>query len=219
MPIKDLPYNQRPREKAFTHGLKSLTDIELLALFIRSGGKDNVLTVAFKLLSKFKSLHNIGTANINELSTIKEIGMVKAIELKALHEYYSRVKYEQEHIQKIEKVEDVINIALKQIDNFLNEHFIIVLLDNSKKVLSIKTMYRGTKHAVQIEPKEIVAEALKIGAHEVFCFHNHPSDDLIPSPADILITKRIKNYLDIFEIKLLGHYVVNKNSEFLKITI
>ena len=219
MPIRDLPSHQRPREKALTLGLKNLTDIELLALFIRVGGKGSVLSVAFKLMSKFKSLHNIGNADISELSSIKGIGKVKALELKALFEYHSRVTYEQEHVQTITKVQDVINIALKQIDNFLNEHFIIIILDNSNKILSIKTMYRGTKHSVQVEPREVAGEALKGGAHKIYCFHNHPSDDIIPSQADILVTKRLNNYLDIFDIKLAGHYVINKNSEYLKIEI
>ncbi|MCK5945946.1 MAG: DNA repair protein RadC [Mycoplasmataceae bacterium] len=219
MPIRDIPLEQRPREKASLFGFESLSDIELLAIFIRTGGKESVLSVSYNLISKFGSLNMLSNSSIKELMKVKGIGKVKAIEIKALEEFSKRISNNFNIKTKIKTIDDVVLNSLKHFGDFRQEHFVILSLDRLNNVISWKQLYKGTTSSVLIEPREIVSLLIKEEAEKFFCLHNHPSGNVNPSRADIMLTKRIENHVNLFNIELSGHIIINSEGDFQKIDI
>lgn len=209
MPIKNLPLHLRPREKALEVGIEKLSDIELLALFLRSGTKNfDVLNLSKSLLEKFTSLYLISKASIQDIKQTKGIGKIKSLELSAIFEIAKRIN--QEQILSIKTNDQAAKIATQKIGSSSQEVFLIILLDKSQNLLFQKELFVGQEDMVQIEPKAIIQYALKYESKKFYCFHNHPSGDHRPSGADKLFTKRLKYYCDLFDIKLLGHIVVSE---------
>lgn len=209
MPIKNLPLHLRPREKALEVGIDKLSDIELLAIFLRSGTKDlDVLSLSKLLFEKLQSLTSISKASINDITQIKGIGKIKSLELLAIFEVARRIN--QEKVSYIKNHDQAANIASHKISASNQEVFLLLLLDTQNKLIFQKELFVGQKDLVQIDPKAIISHALKYESRKFYCFHNHPSGDHRPSDADKLFTKRLKYYCDLFDITLLGHIVVSE---------
>ena len=219
MPIKDMPLEERPREKASLYGLEHLSDAELLAIFVRSGGNESVLSLSSKLISEFGSLKKLSESNLNDLMKIKGIGKVKALELKALSEFSKRISQRENVLSKINTDEEAVLNFPSRFSEFKREQFIILSLDRTNKIVSWKQLYKGTESSVEVEPREVVSILIKEGASKFYCFHNHPSGNVEASDADIFLTKRIENHAAIFNIELLGHIVINENRDYKRIII
>lgn len=217
MHFKKLPLNLKPREKAKIYGINELTDIELLAIFIRSGtSKSDVLELSKNIIAKFGSLQNIKHSTFSELSNIYGIGSVKALEILSLIEFSKRLK--SLNIQKLIYDQDAANIALEMIEKNNKESFVIILLDIKNNVIHKEVLYKGTNSEVNIDPKDIISIALRKNSNKFYCIHNHPSGDKRPSDADILITRRLKHYCNLFSIKMLGHLIIDEKGRFNKVS-
>ncbi len=217
MPIKDLPLQMNPREKVLLEGMESLTDIELLALFIRSGSrKEDVLALAKRVIKKYGSLSLLKFATISELQSIEGIGPVKAIELKGLFEFAERLK-QIDKFDKIENIKQARQFAIKYMALKNNEEFFVIFLNEYNEVIRFKLLYRGTQNNVNVDPKDIISLALKVDANKFYCFHNHPSGVVTPSSADKLMTKRLHNYSDLFGICMVAHIIINSKGDYLSI--
>lgn len=209
MPIKNLPLHLRPREKALEQGIDKLSDIELLALFLRNGTQDqDVLSISKKLFELFGSLHYISQITSIDLQKIKGIGKIKSLELLAIFELTRRIKIQNQ--TKIDSWEIAANLSSSQIKHLKHETFLIYLLDSRKNLIFQKELFVGQDDNVHIQPKSIISYALKYESKKFYCIHNHPSGDHQPSDADKLFTKRLKYYCDLFGITLLGHIVVSE---------
>lgn len=216
MHFSSFPLNLKPREKAEQNGIKSLTDVELLAIFLRNGSsKGDVLDLSKKIITKYGSLKNLRYSSLKEFKTIHGIGDVKALELLALFEFSSRINNEES--ETILDISDATKIAYKFIGEHPYESFFIVLLDKKNKIIYKEVLYRGTSIDVSIDPKEVISLALKKEATKFYCFHNHPSGDLSASKADQLITIRLQHYSNLFAINMVAHVIINKNKEFRQI--
>ena len=199
------------------YGVKKLTDIELLAIFLRSGSKkEDVLTLSKRIIAKYGNLNNLKYISIKEYMDIPGIGGVKSIELISLFEFSNRINARE--LEVISSVKDASSIAFSLIGNDLFESFLVIFLDRRNKIIYKEILYRGTENELIIEPKEVIALALKKNASKFYCFHNHPSGDLSASNADRLITNRLLHYSNLFSIKLLAHVIINKNRGFKSIT-
>lgn len=213
MHIKNLPSHLRPREKALREGIESLSDVELLALFLRHGTKDiDVIDLSKNIIKSFGGLKFLNHVSFHDLTKIKGLGKVKALELKALFEFSKRSSTTQ--ILKIKDHRDATQIAFKQIAHKKNENFLLVLLSFSNVVISSQILYQGTEDKIDIDPKDIISEVLKRGGKKFYCFHNHPSGDTQPSNADKLMTKRLQYYCDLFNIKMIAHIVINEKGDY-----
>ena len=201
---------QKPREKMLQSGIESLTDVELLALFLRTGirGK-NVLTVAREMLSHFNSLYSLLSADFDEFKGIPGVGLAKYAQLRGIGElarrsYNSRIA-EEGSLLSPEQTREFLQSELTGEER---EIFMIILMDNQNRIIKHCRLFTGTITHVEVHPREIVREALKVNAAAVILAHNHPSGNAEPSKADKLITERVIKCCQFMDIRVLDHLVI-----------
>ena len=213
MKIKDVPISERPYEKLEMYGAEKLSNSELLAIIIKTGSKqESVISLAQKVLNLIgnqKSLRALQEISIEEFMSIKGIGKVKAIQLKAVCELAKRMGQPLNSNKiVIRSPQDVADLLMEEMRYEKKEEARVVIL-NIKNVVQkiIKIAQGGTNFAV-IEPKEVLADAIKMGAPKIILLHNHPSGDSTPSKADFEVTDRIYECAEIMGIQLLDHIVI-----------
>ena len=213
--IYDLPKDERPRERLVKFGEQALSAQELLQLILGRGiAGESVAITAQKLLSHFGSLQKLSEASIEELSSIKGIGLAKAAQIKAAFEISRRLStqapsYKSKELADPEKVYLLIKSKLK---NYHKEHFYIIALDSRNH--SIAEVSVGSLNESIVHPREVFAEAIKNRAASVIFVHNHPSGDPEPSEDDLEITKRLVESGKILGIEVVDHIIVAKDSFF-----
>ena len=211
--IKELPNQEKPREKAFKYGLRSLSTIELLALIIRHGtsGKSS-LDLSEEIISLAGGLKGLGKCSIKELCGIKGISNVKALELLVPFEIARRASQEEVYESIcLDNPEKIANWLKREIGNESREHFLVVFLDNSFHIINYKCLFIGTSNASLVYPRDILKEALLLGSTQLILAHNHPSGTLTPSEADIKITKRIIEAAGLMDITVIDHIIVTSD--------
>jgi len=213
--IHDLPKDERPRERLVKFGEQALSAQELLQLILGQGAPgESVAITAQNLLTQFGSLQKLSEASIEELSSIKGIGLAKATQIKAAFEIGRRLStqtpsYKSKELKDAEKVYRLIKSKLK---DYHKEHFYIIAL-NSRNY-SIAEVSVGSLNSSIVHPREVFAEAIKSKAASVIFAHNHPSDDPEPSEDDIGLTKRLVESGKILGIEVIDHIIVGKNDFF-----
>ena len=213
--IHDLPKDERPRERLVKFGEQALSAQELLQLILGRGvAGESVAITAQKLLSHFGSLQKLSEASIEELSSIKGIGLAKAAQIRAAFEIGRRLStqapsYKSKELTDPEKVYRLIKSKLR---DYHKEHFYIIAL-NSRNY-SIAEVSVGSLNASIVHPREVFAEAIKNKAASVVFAHNHPSGDPEPSEDDLLITKRLVESGKILDIEVDDHIIVAKDKFF-----
>jgi DNA repair protein RadC len=215
MRITDWPIEDRPREKLLLKGEKTLTDAELLAIFIKTGmhGK-TALDIAKELLQEFGSLKNL----FNPLSPLIKkpgIGKAKYATLKAAIELGKR--YREEHIsigEVLNNSRSVQAFLMSHLSDYANEVFACVFMDNHFRLLRFEELFHGTIHSAQIYPREIVRRGLLLNAAKVILAHNHPSGLPAPSAADRKVTELIIQALSLVDIEVTDHIIVGNHQCF-----
>jgi len=180
--IKELPISERPYEKLELYGAEMLSNSELLAIIIKTGTKDeNSITIAQNVLNlnneeNTNDLRFLCNISIEELTKIKGIGKVKAIELKAIGELTKRISKPINKKQiKIKTAEDVASLVMNELRYEKREMAKVIILNNKNFVMRIMNVSMGGTNFACISPKEILAEAIKMGAPKIILVHNHPS--------------------------------------------
>lgn len=209
--IKNLPESERPYEKLELYGEKMLSNSELLAIIIKNGTKGyTAIDVAQLILKKINNnLKDLQNITLEEFHEIQGIGKVKAIQLKAMCELIKRMSRPINDTKvQIKNTRDIAMFLMDDLRYEKREIVKIVLLNNKNIILKcIDVSYGGTSYAC-IEPKDILVEAIKIGAPKIIMAHNHPSGDPEPSFADFEITNKIEKAAKIIGIELLDHIVI-----------
>ena len=217
--MKELPISERPYEKLELYGAERLTNAELLAIIIKSGTKEETaVQLAQKILNLNASSGNqdclLEIANIGmaELTNIKGIGKVKAIQILTVIELAKRMN-QPIHTQqiKINSTADIANLLMNELKNEKREVVKLILLNTKNVILKIKDITYGGANFAHLEPKELLVEALKIQAPKMIVVHNHPSGDTRPSKADYAITDRIYDACNVMGIELLDHIIIGKD--------
>jgi DNA repair protein RadC len=213
--IHDLPKDERPRERLVKFGEQALSAQELLQLILGRGvAGESVAVTAQKLLAQFGSLQKLAEASIEELSSIKGIGLAKAAQIKAAFEISRRLStqvpsYKSKELTDPEKVYRLIKSKLK---DYHKEHFYIIALNSRGH--SITEVSVGSLNASIVHPREVFSEAIKNKAASVIFAHNHPSGDPEPSEDDLLLTKKLVESGKILGIEVFDHIIVAKDSFF-----
>ena len=213
--IHDLPADERPRERLVKFGEQALSAQELLQLILGRGvAGESVAVTAQKLLTQFGSLQKLSEASIEELSSIKGIGLAKAGQIKAAFEIGRRLStqiapYKSKELTSPEAVAKLIKSKIK---NYNKEHFYLISLNSRNH--SIGEVSIGTLNANLVHPREVFGEAIKSNAASVILVHNHPSGDAEPSEDDLTITKRIIEAGKIMGIDVLDHIIITKSKVF-----
>jgi len=213
--IHDLPKDERPRERLVKFGEQALSAQELLQLILGRGvAGESVAITAQKLLSHFGSLQKLSEASIEELSSIKGIGLAKAAQIRAAFEIGRRLStqapsYKGKKLTDPEKVYRLIKSKLK---DYHKEHFYIIALNSRNH--SIAEVSVGSLNESVVHPREVFAEAIKNKAASVVFAHNHPSGDPEPSEDDLLLTKKLVESGKILGIEVFDHIIVVKDDFF-----
>jgi len=213
--IHDLPKDERPRERLVKFGEQALSAQELLQLILGRGvAGESVAVTAQKLLAQFGSLQKLAEASIEELSSIKGIGLAKSAQIKAAFEISRRLStqapsYKSKELTDPEKVYRLIKSKLK---DYHKEHFYIIALNSRGH--SIAEVSVGSLNASVVHPREVFTEAIKNKAASVVFAHNHPSGDPEPSEDDLLLTKKLVESGKILGIEVFDHIIVVKDGFF-----
>lgn len=209
--IKELPITERPYEKLELYGEKVLSNAELLAIIIKNGTKDfTAIDIANKILNKIdNNLRDLQDISLDEFKEIQGIGKVKAIQMKAICELTKRISRPIDYAKiKIKNTKDIAKIFIDELKYEKREIVKLILLNTKNIILKIIDISFGGTSSAIVEPKEVLAEAIKIGAPKIILIHNHPSGDPEPSLADFEITSRLDKSAKILGIELLDHIVI-----------
>jgi len=210
MAITDWPEGERPREKLLKRGAASLSDAELLAIFLRTGvtGKSAV-DLARELLTRFGSLTQLFASGEKEFCAIHGMGQAKYVQLQAVIEMSRRALKEEmqrgDALNSPRAVSDYLQLLLgaKQ-----QEVFMVLFLDTQHRVIASEELFHGTLSQASVYPREVVKRALAHNAAAVILAHNHPSGVAEPSQSDRMLTDALKQALDLVEVRVLDHFVV-----------
>ena len=212
--VRDMPREERPRERLQALGAEALSAQELLAIVISRGvaGKP-VTAIAQELISRFGSINGVSEATIEELARIKGLGSAKAAQLKACFELANRKELTSEKQDyTITSPESVLKLVRSKIRDKAKEHFLLITLNTRNKVTSITNVSVGTLNASLVHPREVFRDAIRQSASSIVLAHNHPSGDETPSEEDLKITKRLIEAGKIIGIEVLDHIIIGKDS-------
>ena len=217
MKFKNLPDEEKPRERLYLYGAGVLSNEELVMILLKTGTrKFSVKELAFELLSQSGGVRNLKNMTYQKLIQIEGIGQVKAIEILALIELSKR-------IQEKVTLPDILNCASPSNiigyfhDLFIDkkqEEFYVLYLDNKKKYLDKKKLFVGSINYSIAHPREIFKNAYLISASFIICIHNHPSGDPTPSKEDINLTKNLNEIGNMHAIYLVDHLIIGKDCYF-----
>jgi len=214
MSIKSWNEQEQPRLKLLKQGPHSLSDAELIALFLQVGVKgQSALDLARILLLQFNGLRGLLNASIEQFSAIHGLGLAKFAQLQAALELGRR------HLEANLKQQDVL-LNTAATTRFLqaklrdkpNEIFAAIFLTSQNHVISYEELAQGTINGATVYPRKIIARALHHNAASVIFAHNHPSGSAEPSSADINLTKVLKKALNLIEINVFDHFIIGANA-------
>lgn len=217
MLIKDIPEKERPRERLIEYGASSLSNEELLAIILKTGTKGNsAKDLGILILKKIGGIENLKDINIHTLNGIKGLGFVKKCELLVLIELGKRMylkdtlKMEKKylHPEFIYQDNKYLFYGLKQ------EYFYVCYLDTKKNLIERKLLFMGTIDRSLIHPREVFKNAYLCSASSFICLHNHPTGDVMPSHADMEITKTLIEIGRIQGINLIDHIIISDGNYF-----
>jgi DNA repair protein RadC len=215
MKIKDLPEEERPRERLINYGVEAISNEELIAIILKTGTKNkSVKLLASEVLSKINSLNNLDKITINTFKDIKGLGIVKTIELMASIELGKRIFLRKENNKKINynNPDIIYEENLYLFKNKKQEYFYVLYLDNKNNLIERKLLFMGTINRSIVHPREIFKEAYLTSASKIICMHNHPSGDTTPSMEDIRLTKSLIEIGKLQGIELMDHLIIGDDN-------
>lgn len=213
--FKNIPDEEKPRERLVLYGSNNLSTEELLMILLKTGTRNfSVKEVACQLLQEVGGIDNLKNVTLNKLQNIKGIGKVKAIEIMAAIELGKRMNIEVSINQMIKCTNPItiINYFNCLFKDKQQEEFYVIYLNNKKKYLDKKRLFIGSINSSIAHPREIFKNAYLLSASFIICIHNHPSGDATPSREDIEITKRLKEIGYIHAIELIDHIIIGRDS-------
>ncbi|MBU2755819.1 DNA repair protein RadC [Acidithiobacillus sp. CV18-2] len=210
MAIRDWPTDERPRERLLAKGAESLSDAELLAIFLRVGvrGKSAV-ELARDLLQRFGGLRGLLTAPQESFCAEHGLGTAKFAQLQAVLEMARRHLAESwqrgEALESPRRVTEYLRASLR---DRAREVFAVLFLDQRHRVLRFEEMFQGTIDSASVHIREVAKRALELNAAALIVAHNHPSGVAEPSTADRQLTRRLEDALRLLDLRLLDHFIV-----------
>jgi len=212
MKIKDLPEQNRPRERFLKYGPETLSDSELFAIILRTGTLDeNVIDMSNRLIAEY-GLDNLFECSLKELQKIKGIGPGKAMQVLAMSELGKRYSQSKNQIKHIKSAKDVFDLFHEKLKEEKQENFFILMLNNKNYVIGEELITRGTLDLSIAHPREIFKPAIKNSAAKIILIHNHPSGDPFPSGQDLGITNKLKEVGEMLDIALIDHIIIGRES-------
>ncbi len=213
MAIKDWPAAERPREKLLHHGPAHLSDAELLAIFLRVGMKGkSAIDLAREILLHFGSLKALLGAKLEDFADVSGFGPAKFVQLQASLEMSKRYFHDEMRESRfIDSPAASKQFVLHALGHRQHETFACLYMDNQHAILRFEELFQGTIDGASVYPREVVKRVLHLGAAAVVFCHNHPSGSTEPSQADRVLTNRLKQALELIDVRVLDHLIVAGN--------
>ena len=210
--IKHWPVQERPRERLILQGAPSLSDAELLAIFLRSGSKQHsAVELSRLLLQHFGGLNPIFDASFADLNQFHGMGESKYAQLMAVKELGRR--YLAQHLtqQKIElsNSKALLDFLTFELLGEQQEVFAVLCLDAHLRKISFKKLFYGSINSCEISINQLLRHSLNQQASSLVIAHNHPLGKAQPSNADITLTQRINTACQLLEIRLIDHCIIS----------
>lgn len=209
--VKELPLDDRPREKLLMRGAQNLSDAELVAILLRTGKKGNsVIEIARELIQTEGNLAMLATKSVDSLQKVSGIGKDKAATLAAAFELSRRILSQSKWFsdQKVTSPQDIADIFIPLLRDDNKERFIVVCLNSSNKIIKHETISIGNLNSSVVHPREIFKVAIDNSSASIILIHNHPSGNPEPSNEDISITKKIVESGKILDIPVFDHLII-----------
>ena len=215
MRIKDLPCGLRPRERLLTLGANALSEIDLIAILLRTGSKGtSALRLAENLLGHFGSLRALAEADLAEMRQIKGIGQDKAIALKSAFSLANRMVRElRPEAPLIDSPNQVAELLREELRGHAVELCYVVLLNTRNRLIRLEQISQGTIDTTLIHPREVFRLAILHQASSIVVAHNHPSGDPTPSESDIRVTRDLVRSGKLLRIELVDHIILGRTNE------
>ncbi|MCK4647432.1 DNA repair protein RadC [Candidatus Pacearchaeota archaeon] len=211
MRIKDMPDNNRPRERFLKHGPETLSDAELFAIILRTGTiQENVIDMSNRLIAEY-GLDKLFECSLKELQKIKGIGPSKAMQILSMAELgkrYNQLK-NSNNSKKISCAEDVFNYFHEKLKDEKQENFIILLLNHMNNIIGEELIAKGNLNSAITNPRDIFKPVIKNSSSRIILVHNHPSGNVRPSKEDIKLTERLVEAGKLLGIDVLDHIIIS----------
>jgi DNA repair protein RadC len=212
--IREMPQDDRPREKLIARGASSLNDSELIAILLRTGLPGaNAIEVAAKLLKRYKSLNGLSRCTVDEIADNPGIGPAKAVQLVAAFGLGQRLANERLSRQKLDSPELVHDLVSAEMRTLHKESLRVILLDTRYHLLRMEEVSLGSVNESIAHPRDVFRPAVISSAYAVIVVHNHPSGDPSPSQSDHSLTRRLAEAAELLQIKLLDHIIIGAPAE------
>lgn len=200
----------KPREKMFLQGEKSLSNAELLAIILRTGNKNkNVIELANYIINKdSQGIRYLKDISIEELCKIDGIGLSKAAQIKAALELGVRVSSYKPQKYQVKNPWDIYKYYMESLRYLKKEIFKVILLNTKNEIITNIDVSIGTLNSSLVHPREVFIEAIKRSANKIILMHNHPSGSVEPSNEDKKITKRLISCGELIGIEVIDHIII-----------
>jgi DNA repair protein RadC len=213
--IREMPPEERPRERLVAHGAEALRNAELIAILLRTGMKGlSAVHIAEQLLQKFGTLENLARASLDDIRKVKGIGRDKAIALKSAFTLAQRmareITGEAPMLDTPERIADYLREANRL---FLVETFQAVMLNTRRRLIRVEQLSQGTLDTILVHSREVFRAAIAANASALVIVHNHPSGDPTPSESDIKATRDLIRAGQLLKIEVLDHVILGRATE------
>ncbi|MEG0371264.1 MAG: DNA repair protein RadC [Clostridium sp.] len=208
--IKEIPREDRPRERLLKYGAEVLSNSELLAVIIGKGTRNqNAITLAQNILGSNEGLKFLCTSSVQELLNINGIGNAKVAIIKASIELGRRMRsFRTDEKIVITSPKNAADLLIEDMRYLKKEHFRVMFLNTKNQVIDVSDLSIGTLNSSIVHPREVFYDAIKKVANSIVICHNHPSGDPTPSKEDINVTSRLREVGKLIGIELLDHIII-----------
>ena len=214
--VREMPTEERPRERLAAYGPRHLSNTELIAILLRTGSAgENVISQSSRLLSRFGGLRGLGKATFSELCAEKGLSEAKTCQILAALELGRRfVSLAPEERAVISCPEDVVNLLAAEMSTLEQEHLRVLFLNTRNEVTGVEEIYIGNVNSSVVRPAEVFRPGIRANATSIIAVHNHPSGDPTPSGADVSITRDLVEAGNLLGMELLDHVVIGSGSRY-----
>ncbi|HEX7057899.1 MAG TPA: DNA repair protein RadC [Bacilli bacterium] len=208
--LRDVPIEERPRERMLQFGAQALSNAELLAILLRTGTySESAVTLANRILMEAGGLRNLVEMSPDQLVSIKGVGTAKAVQVKASIELGRRLaRTVRNDMVAVRSPHDVAQFIMEDLRYLQQEHFICLFLNTKNHIIGQETLSIGSLNSTIVHPREVFRAAIKRSSASIICAHNHPSGDPTPSQEDIRLTKRLMEAGELIGIDVLDHLII-----------
>ncbi len=211
--LRDIPKEERPRERMLQYGASAVSNAELIAILIRTGTiSESAVNLAQRVLKEAGGLRKLVNLSTEQLVEIKGIGYAKALQLQAGIELGRRLaQSELDPASIIRSPEDVAHYVMEDLRYLQKEHFVCLFLNTKNHVIGKETLSIGSLNASIVHPREVFRAAIQRSSASIVCIHNHPSGDPTPSSEDIEMTNRLIEAGNVIGIEVLDHLIIGEH--------